>query len=495
MELNLQRPLLFFDLESTGLNIATDGIIEISFVKALPGVSEPQVKTWKVKPWDYARRVQIPITPGASAVNGVKDEDLKDCPRFIEILPEVAGWLKDSDLAGFNSAKFDLPLLAEEIERARAYCEERATRPESREKALSMLNAADKAAGDDAELKRRIAMDKFNFKLDWESAAAVSASVKSSPLHRATGPIEVDGLLNEPTWKAASVSDDWRWMKTYNVDRPEPDPYRPRTKMLLQCDHDFLYIAFGCAKTPGEPEKDVPADGSHFDAMRGSHVEFVVQSPAQNGEYFHFGLSHNGKTYSALTSNPTTRDFSKKCDFKFAINDREDRWVAEIALPLKAFGPPPKEGEVWRVAAYRQASAPGGGNVDGISTGYGGVLVRQAWEPRAQPVVRGGRGRPSAPVQRQELDVPPAGRAEGLELPPERRRPRLARRRRARRPPLHTGHAHQRARGPRVHRDARFPGLPARDKDAEGVLLRAREGDDPHLLLRREGPEAGRGAA
>ncbi len=90
MELNLQRPLLFFDLESTGLNIATDGIIEISFVKALPGVPEPQVKTWKIKPWDYVRHIQIPITPGAAAVNGVKDEDLKDCPRFIEILPEVA---------------------------------------------------------------------------------------------------------------------------------------------------------------------------------------------------------------------------------------------------------------------------------------------------------------------------------------------------------------------------------------------------------------------
>jgi DNA polymerase-3 subunit epsilon len=139
MELNLQRPLLFFDLESTGLNIATDGIIEISFVKALPGVAEPQVKTWKIKPWDYALRKQIPITPGAAAVNGVKDEDLKDCPRFIEVLPEIAEWLKDSDLAGFNSAKFDLPLLAEEIERARAYCEERAFRPESREKAQEML--------------------------------------------------------------------------------------------------------------------------------------------------------------------------------------------------------------------------------------------------------------------------------------------------------------------------------------------------------------------
>ena len=139
MELNLQRPLLFFDLESTGLNIATDGIIEISFVKALPGVPEPQVKTWKIKPWDYVRHIQIPITPGAAAVNGVKDEDLKDCPRFIEILPEVAEWLKDSDLAGFNSAKFDLPLLAEEIERAREYCRERAVRPESQEKAEAML--------------------------------------------------------------------------------------------------------------------------------------------------------------------------------------------------------------------------------------------------------------------------------------------------------------------------------------------------------------------
>ncbi len=238
------------------------------------------------------------------------------------------------------------------------------------EKALSLLNAADKAAGCDEELKRRIALDKFNFKLDWESAAAVSANIKAARLHRATGPVEVDGFLNEPTWKSANVSDDWRWMKTYNVDRAESDPFRPRTKMLLQCDNEHLYLAFACAKTPGEPEKDVPADGSNFDAMRGSHIEFVVQSPAQNGEYFHFAISHSGKTYSALTSNPSTRDLTKKCDFKFAINDRDDRWVAEIALPLSAFGPLPKEGEVWRVGAYRHASAPGGGNVEGLSTGF-----------------------------------------------------------------------------------------------------------------------------
>jgi DNA polymerase-3 subunit epsilon len=141
--LNLERPLLFFDIESTGLNIATDGIIELSFVKALPGVAQPQVRTWRIKPWDYRTRTVIPIQPSASAVNGIKDEDLVSCPKFIDILPEVAQWLEGSDLAGFNSAKFDLPLLAEEIERVREYCLERATRPESREKAEEMLRCID----------------------------------------------------------------------------------------------------------------------------------------------------------------------------------------------------------------------------------------------------------------------------------------------------------------------------------------------------------------
>lgn len=130
MELQLQRPLLFFDIESTGLNIAADAIIELSFVKVFPD-AEKQIKTWKIRPWDYQRRVQIPITPGASEVNGVKDEDLVDCPRFIEVAPEIASWLRDSDLAGFNSAKFDLPMLAEEFERAAQYCRSRIDDPKT----------------------------------------------------------------------------------------------------------------------------------------------------------------------------------------------------------------------------------------------------------------------------------------------------------------------------------------------------------------------------
>ena len=119
MKLNLERPLLFFDIESTGLNIATDAIAELSFVKVFPD-GEARIKAWRVNPWDCAAGKQLPMTPGASAVNGIKDEDLAGCPRFMDIVDEVVSWLADSDLAGFNSAKFDLPMLAEEIERARA---------------------------------------------------------------------------------------------------------------------------------------------------------------------------------------------------------------------------------------------------------------------------------------------------------------------------------------------------------------------------------------
>ena len=120
MNLNLERPLLFFDIESTGLNRATDCIAELSFVKIFPD-GEQRIKTWKLCPWNYVARCQQPMNPSASEVNGLKDEDLAGCPKFHEVVDEVVEWLADSDLAGFNSAKFDLPMLAEEIERVRLF--------------------------------------------------------------------------------------------------------------------------------------------------------------------------------------------------------------------------------------------------------------------------------------------------------------------------------------------------------------------------------------
>ena len=146
MELNLKRPLLFFDIESTGLNIVTDCIVELSFVKVFPDTHH-ETKTWRVCPWDYTAGVQKKMDPRASEVNGIKDEDLVGEKKFIQIVQEVVDWLRDSDLAGFNSAKFDLPMLAEEIERVRAYCVRRLEDPKVSEsnkaKAKEMLDSLD----------------------------------------------------------------------------------------------------------------------------------------------------------------------------------------------------------------------------------------------------------------------------------------------------------------------------------------------------------------
>ncbi len=110
MQLNLKNPLLFFDIESTGLNVATDRIVEICAVKVMPNGDE-EVKTRRINP-------TIPISPEAQAVHGISNEDVKDCPTFREIAKSLAKWMEGCDFAGYNSIKFDIPMLAEELLRA-----------------------------------------------------------------------------------------------------------------------------------------------------------------------------------------------------------------------------------------------------------------------------------------------------------------------------------------------------------------------------------------
>ena len=88
MELNLEKPLLFFDIESTGLNIASDSIIELCFVKILPG-GEQRIKTWRVRPWDYENNCLRPINPSAQAVHGISLEDLAGEPTSMERKPST----------------------------------------------------------------------------------------------------------------------------------------------------------------------------------------------------------------------------------------------------------------------------------------------------------------------------------------------------------------------------------------------------------------------
>lgn len=110
MKLNLNKPICFFDLETTGINISKDRIVEISILKVFPDGTE-ESKTWLVNP-------EMEIPPEVTAIHGISNEDVKDKPTFKELAKEIQNMIKESDLGGFNSNRFDIPLLAEEMLRA-----------------------------------------------------------------------------------------------------------------------------------------------------------------------------------------------------------------------------------------------------------------------------------------------------------------------------------------------------------------------------------------
>lgn len=110
MKLKLSKPLCFFDLETTGVQIASDRIVEISILKVFPNGNKESL-TLRVNP-------EIPIPPATTAIHGISDEMVAGEPTFKELAPRIYAMIKDADLAGFNSNRFDIPLLAEELLRA-----------------------------------------------------------------------------------------------------------------------------------------------------------------------------------------------------------------------------------------------------------------------------------------------------------------------------------------------------------------------------------------
>lgn len=107
MELNLRNPLIFFDLETTGVNAAKDKIVEISYIKVYPNGKE-ESNTIRINPGRH-------IPEEATAVHHITDDDVKNCPSFKEVAKELSRVFEGCDIAGFNSNRFDLPLLVEEF--------------------------------------------------------------------------------------------------------------------------------------------------------------------------------------------------------------------------------------------------------------------------------------------------------------------------------------------------------------------------------------------
>lgn len=110
MKLNLKNPIVVFDLETTGLDIAKDRIVEMCIIKISPNGNE-DVKLRRLNPI-------IPISPEASQIHGIYNEDVKGCPTFKDIAKNLAAYIDGCDFAGYNLIKFDIPLLAEEFLRA-----------------------------------------------------------------------------------------------------------------------------------------------------------------------------------------------------------------------------------------------------------------------------------------------------------------------------------------------------------------------------------------
>ena len=110
MKLNLKRPIVFFDLETTGVDTSKDRIVEISMIKIMPD-GEEITRTRKLNP-------TIPIPPEATAVHGITDDDVKDEPTFQQVAKSLAQFIQGCDFGGFNSNRFDLPVLVEEFLRA-----------------------------------------------------------------------------------------------------------------------------------------------------------------------------------------------------------------------------------------------------------------------------------------------------------------------------------------------------------------------------------------
>lgn len=119
MKLDLKNPIVFFDLETTGTSIIKDKIIEICYLKVYPNGNE-EAKTYRVKPIEIINGVEetMHIPEESTAIHGIHDEDVADCPTFKQLAQTIRKDIEGCDFAGFNSNRFDVPLLAEEFLRA-----------------------------------------------------------------------------------------------------------------------------------------------------------------------------------------------------------------------------------------------------------------------------------------------------------------------------------------------------------------------------------------
>jgi DNA polymerase-3 subunit epsilon len=161
MQLQLKNPLIVFDLETTGIDISTDKIVEISMIKIMPNGKEENI-THRINP-------EMPIPAAATQIHGIHDEDVKDSPTFKSIAKKIAAFIEGCDIAGYNSMRFDVPLLVEEFLRADIEVDFRSHRQ------IDVQNIFHKM-----EQRTLVAAYKFYCNKDLENAHSAAADTKAT---------------------------------------------------------------------------------------------------------------------------------------------------------------------------------------------------------------------------------------------------------------------------------------------------------------------------
>lgn len=213
------------------------------------------------------------------------------------------------------------------------------------DRARELLAEAERLAAGDGRLKMRIAREREYFHTNLESSEIADREGAAFAIpHVAVEPTEKE-------WAKIPAMTDFRSLGGAGVDTPARSSVPPNlpASLRLAWTDEALFLHFTCATTNGIM-KDVPDDGSRFAALTGTHVEFFLMSAAQKGWYFHNGVAHSGRAYSALTAGGRKQDFSKSLDFTYRVRDGQDYWTVDIAVPLSGMGGA-KAGDVWKIDA------------------------------------------------------------------------------------------------------------------------------------------------
>ena len=231
-------------------------------------------------------------------------------------------------------------------------------RPGIPQNAMRLLAEAEKAAGSDPVILRRIALDREYFKANWEAAHReyLATRQKEYNVRRRTGAISIDGKLDEADWKDAEFCSDF---KVFIKGNPTDVKADPETFVRMLYDDSSLYFAVEAMKARnGRVNAEAKSDG--ISALNGSHIEIFLTPPERKGYYYHLGFSVNGYLYQALTTSGSSRDETVRLNPEYKVRDLPDRWILEARVPVGPLKVKLRDGLVWRINVGRFALADSG---------------------------------------------------------------------------------------------------------------------------------------